>query len=32
MRLGDHVVLVRPQATTEQLVRQEGIEFEVLAR
>jgi phosphoserine phosphatase len=32
MRLGDHVVLVRPQATTEQLVREEGIEFEVLAK
>jgi phosphoserine phosphatase len=30
MRLGDHVVLVRPQATTQQRVREEGIEFEVL--
>lgn len=31
MRLADHVVLVRPQATTRQLLREEGIEFEVLA-
>jgi phosphoserine phosphatase len=30
MRLGDRVVLVRPEATTQQLVRDEGIEFEVL--
>ncbi|MBW1886215.1 MAG: haloacid dehalogenase-like hydrolase [Deltaproteobacteria bacterium] len=32
MRLADHVVLVRPQAATRQLVREAGIEFEVLAK
>lgn len=32
MRLADHVVLVRPQSATENFVRNEGIEFEVLAQ